>query len=441
LFYFAALILWWAVTHRQGRLLTADSVFVISLTLMATGTFLRVDPDQQVDVLYAQIFLTSSCIYLGSSAFFAVSFGARSPREAPRRVIDVDPSTVVVRGLIFISVVVTIAYFYSIGYSALYLSFRSLTGADPADVASLRLNSYSGAKYFFPGYVNQFKNVILPAMTAVIVTSRLAKTSELKSRRLRFGEIVLVVLAPFALLGTGQRGPFFIFAAVLAVFLYLRQPRGIARRIWVLGGATVAIGLGATLALQRGGNALAAASGSGKLQGLVTQLSDRFLFSNQESGIAGFRYTSHFAVADGHEWLQGMAGLLPGSRGSDLSGQIFASIFGGSRGTAPPSLWGSVAYNFGVSGVVLFPILLALILQVINQRSLRKAEYNSLEIMGLAGIFVIFGTWTNGGPIYLMNAGLASYTLIWAIGRALRRKASKHGYDAANIKKVAGAPK
>ena len=45
-----------------------------------------------------------------------------------------------------------------------------LSGQSDADITTLRLNSYSGSQYFAPGYVNQFKNVLLPALVVIVIT-------------------------------------------------------------------------------------------------------------------------------------------------------------------------------------------------------------------------------------------------------------------------------
>src|SRR5690606_35590972 len=62
--------------------------------------------------------------------------------------------------VLLISATITIIYYVLIGYNVVILMLEgSLAFGDYSD---LRLASYSGEEYFAPGYVNQFKNVLLP---------------------------------------------------------------------------------------------------------------------------------------------------------------------------------------------------------------------------------------------------------------------------------------
>ena len=96
--------------------------------------------------------------------------------------------------LTVISTLLTLLYFYLLGYNIFYLVYYNFS---LAEIVTARINSYSGETYFAPGYFNQFKNVILPvSITALIL-------NKVKSKKLLY--FVFIPIAFFGLAGTGQR--------------------------------------------------------------------------------------------------------------------------------------------------------------------------------------------------------------------------------------------
>src|SRR5699024_10242802 len=84
----------------------------------------------------------------------------------------------------------------------------------------------------------------------------------------------------------------------------------------------------------------------------LNQFALRISTANQSSGVIGFRHIYDLGpLNDGSEWAQSLAGILPGQRGSTLQNEIFEIRYGSDRGTSPPSIWGSIFYNFGPIGV------------------------------------------------------------------------------------------
>jgi hypothetical protein len=124
------------------------------------------------------------------------------------------------------------------------------------------------------------------------------------------------------------------------------------------------------------------------------------------------------------EWLRGIVGLVPGVPGSDLSNQIYAQMFGTTRGTAPLSLWGSAYYNFGVVGTLLLACIIAALLHALTLRAARLEHANSLELMGMAGVFTVLGSWVVDGPTYLFNVGLVVFIFMWIWGGRIPRAES-----------------
>ena len=151
----------------------------------------------------------------------------------------------------------------------------------------------------------------------------------------------------------------------------------------------------------------------------------RLFSDNQTSALVGFRYIYDQTVQFGAEWLTDILGILPGEyKGSDLANRVHALLYGSDRGTSPVSLWGSVYYNWGWFGILLFPPLLSFVYCVISKRFLKRPNYTSLEIAGYAFSFYILGAWIASGPMQLVNNGIvACAVLIFGLRfqRSLRR--------------------
>ncbi|MCK5605971.1 hypothetical protein KAR91_29000, partial [Candidatus Pacearchaeota archaeon] len=116
-------------------------------------------------------------------------------------------------GMFLVSCFVCLLYYKAIGGNVLLTSIRLYANAGhltdiTGEIKALRLHSYttsdSGA-YFAPGYVNQFKNTILPILTATTIFYYLTFRSISRA-------IIAIVVSSICLLfliGTMQRAPLF----------------------------------------------------------------------------------------------------------------------------------------------------------------------------------------------------------------------------------------
>ncbi|SCL32734.1 oligosaccharide repeat unit polymerase [Micromonospora nigra] len=402
----------YSVAMRRYGLLTPDGLFVVCQLLMLYGTVRLVDTDSDTEVFYARLMAAAVALYLVASMTTSVVMQRTSRRRGVRAAYsDYSVTLVAPTGAILfviaVSAVVTVAYFTAVGYSAFFLGLQGQLDGAPADIANLRLDSYAGEDYLFPGFVNQFKNAILPALTLVVAVWSFSRGGLFA----RAGSIVLIALSAVALLGTGQRGAMVVFLTTAIVYAYLHNRRRLPRA------AVLPIVLGLPLVMlstyvlaRRDGQA------DSPLRAVTNDLVDRFVHDNQASGIAAFNYTSMLPVRNGGEWLEGLLSILPGHRGSTLSSEIFYTVYWSTRGTSPPSLWGSIHYNFDTVGLIFLAVLFGVLLQILTQRSLRRGRYNSLQLVGFAGITVVLGTWIAGGIETPMNVGLFSYLGLWYWG-------------------------
>lgn len=402
------------VAVRRNGLLGPDGLFFTAQLVMAAGTFPLIDPGNPADVQYATVIATATGTYIAASL---VTFLAETRGRPARPVyaVDVVPPARSVKLMLVVSVAVVCAYFAAVGYSAFFVGLQGQLSGQTVDVASLRLDSYAGGRYLFPGYVNQFKNAILPGVALVFATWAFGRG--LAVRALSW---VLLALGAVGLLWTGQRGAFVSFVLAAFVYAVLCNRRRMSRWMLVIPLVGGPLFLLATAVLGRGDSASGGAA-------------FRFFGSNQLSGIYAYRYTSARPTQWGGEWGQALLGVLPGNRGSTLSNEVFATVYGSDRGTMPPSLWGSVHYNFGLIGVIVAAVVLGVVLQRWTCRGLRGPRYSTLQLMGFAGAAVSVGTWIADGPTTLLNVGLVAYGLLWWWGGRLAARSSLTAPGASSV--------
>lgn len=414
------------VLHSTGYV-NANALFAYIQTIMALGTFPLLDGNRESHVQYGYITLAATLIYFVAS--FALMLrrpvmlrarGAWEPPPSPVRTFVPRLTTWLVLTL---CVAIIAAYYVNVGASALIEGVRNTVSGGDADIAGIRLSAYAGERYFYPGYVNQFKNALFPALILVVVVYWWRS-----GRRRIFLTLALSSYAVFGLVGAGQRGAFVQSAVMVAVFSYLlsgyRFPRGSIR----LGIIAVCVLVTVSMALGRGGSGLGSdASMFSHAVAALNDFVDRIVRQQQSAGLAAFEYIYAQPTQWGREWGQALTGLLPGVGGSDLGGRVFEQVYGSTRGTIPPSIWGSVYYNFGWLGVVLVPVLFAMTTSKVVNMSALSTPRNTLELTGIAGVATTLGFWASDSPIFIFNNGIAMYALLWCVGTAVRRRGDLKG--------------
>ncbi|WEK62312.1 MAG: hypothetical protein P0Y60_06035 [Candidatus Microbacterium colombiense] len=407
--------------HRFGHL-SAISLFTYAQATMAAGTLPALDTTIAADQTHGSlIMLTFGTLVVVSIVASFTNRRDASTRAAYAPEIDFEVPRRSVTFWIVVSIAICIGYFASIGYIAFFESLESLAGNTGEDLAGLRLESYAGSRYFFPGYVNQFKNALLPALTIAALVS--AYHFHRRGRTLL--ALTLVPATLVFLLGTGQRAAFVLALALATVAAYFITPRSFKK--YAMRVAVVGLGLFflTTVASGRVAADLRAASGLGQQIGILfEQLAFRVLGSNQTSSVTGFRYVYELDIPFASEWWQGLVGLLPGQTGSDLSNRIFQVLYGSTRGTSPLSLWGAAYHNLGLPGSIVLAAVLAMILCAISTTVNKRKQTNLIQLVGMAGVTVTLGTWIADGPTSVLNSGLAMYVIVWWWGSRIEvRKA------------------
>lgn len=409
-----------AVIRRAGPL-TADSIFVYVQLLMAIGSILLLDTAYHADYIYGYILAYTLIAYMVASAVIQFSGLSRHTLKEQAKPTVVQPGFTF-WALALFSALIVVAYYQAVGYSALLQGLSNqFSGGTNADVAGLRLDSYSGSRYLFPGYVNQFKNALLPALVVLAITYWV-RSGRMKSRILPALAWSVIVL--FGLLGTGQRGAFVIFVATIVVYLYLSSQGKFSFRIIGLVLVFLVLITASTIALGRGNVTTSNAALSNQSGAALQQFSDRVVRANQSAGVIGFRYIYQYKeIQHGREWGESLIGVLPGVGGSTIANEIFAYQYGNDRGTSPPSLWGSIYYNFGYPGLALAPFVLAAVITRITRAGTRDVRRSSMETLGIAGVYTLVGFWVAGSPLFMLNGGILIYIALWVVGRRAARRA------------------
>lgn len=420
---------WVLVTRHQG-FWNLDSLFILFQTILAAGTLtIPLDPINQADRLYGAVVTLPVVIYAFFSIVLFTHFHHNHPNlreKLSRRTIIAVTPTRAVRFLLLLSIAIVLLYFFAVGYNVFLLAIRNSFSGKTADYQTLRIDSYSGSKYLFPGYVNQFKNCILPALSIIVIYWLYATK---RTGRLLI-TVPLAVLSLVGVLGTGQRGAFVLVVFTLLAFMFHVNPQRFRVRAVAVIGTALPLFILATYIngrsqqqLQHNGSAF------GKFGVLWGELWKRAFYDNQWSGQIAFRYTYSKGIVHGSDWGQSLLSAFPKigpiakSTGPNLAQQVFAYLYGTDRGTAPPSIWGSVYYNWGMVGVVILPVLLAVIFRKLTNCTVTAEQMSALEVVGMAGFTVVVGNWIAGGPEYLLNAGAIAFAFLWWLGRRLTARA------------------
>jgi len=359
--YLVVLVAFLTIYGPGHWLLNPIIVFALGQALLFLGSLPLLDENNVVDRTHALVMMVTLSMFLigalGRSTAHPIGntdkwWGTTTRLEKGERF------WIPTLGLLAFSLTITTLYYRAVGANVFLDSVLSMTrtGAPLANAEGLREQFYRGSTYFAPGYVNQFKNIILPFLTSYFILRY--RLSRVKADY--YLGLILLPAAILSLLGTGQRGAFADWIVFSVLFALAALPERQAKRtaLYLLMGGLVFFGLG-TFFLGRGPQSINIKLADQPVLAVMAEVWERGVWGNQETAVVGFRYVFHHATVWGSDWLQSVSQLLPKNLFPDKSASslpldIFELLYGGRGGTAPPSLWGSVWYNFGPAGIVLF---------------------------------------------------------------------------------------
>jgi hypothetical protein len=399
-------------------LLNPIIVFALGQALLFLGSLPLLDGNSSVDRTHALIMLVTLAMFmigaLARSSAHPIGDTGMWWRETTK-LEEGRRFWIPVLGLLAFSLTVTALYYRAVGSNVFLESILSMTrtGAPLANAEGLREQFYRGSIYFAPGYVNQFKNIILPFLTSYFIL-RYRLSREKSDYYLGLGLLPATILS---VLGTGQRGAFVDWVVFTVIFALAALPEKQAKRtaLYLLIGGLLFFGIG-TFFLGRGPQSSSLKLTDQPVLAVAAEIWERGVWGNQETAVVGFRYIFRHAIVWGGDWLQSVSQLLPKNLFPDKSAtslplDIFELLYGGRGGTAPPSLWGSVWYNFGAVGIVLVPMVMGWQYHRIYA-SLFRGPKTLARIMIYAGATMILGLWIIGGPESLFNRGLITVFIL-----------------------------
>jgi oligosaccharide repeat unit polymerase len=207
-------------------------------------------------------------------------------------------------------------------------------------------------------------------------------------------------------LGTGQRGGFVMFVLMWVVsllYLYFFYHEKKVKYILIIL-VVFATLLFALLTIFNG----RVASDSNVFRAVLKRVFD----DNQECAVIAFRYIDSQPVQWGRDWFLSLLDILPGKNDYlQLSYVVFGIMYGTTRGTAPPCIWGSTFYNWGLLGIVLFPFILGFAYHRLYCSFVSK-PITKLRIFIFSAMFVVLGNWIADTPLVLFNQGFITLLLM-----------------------------
>lgn len=406
-----------ALATRRTGFFTVDGVYSSVTLLMALGTLIYVDTNNEADRVYGDIFTIGVMVYYATSAITSqVSSRRQQGTISPIRSVHYKRLSLLPSALIAISVLVGVTYFTAVGYNVFLQGLREFGSGAGTNYQDMRLESYSSDQNLNPGYVNQFKNTILPAvsMFAIAALYRYVVPNRILIT------VGLVALNLVMLAGTGQRGALVLALVAAIIFMYhMRRSKSLKWLVPAALGSALPLVFLTYLLGRNAAEVQAATTIPGKALAVTENFLERILRVQQESGISVFRFIYERPIANGDEWVQAVLGVLPGHPGTSLPREAFEWLYGTDRGTATPSVWGSAYYNFGLVGVVVVAVIIGLTCQLITLRFYEAQSVTSWDITCYSMFAATFGAWVAGGPEYLLNAGPVTVVLLWMLGRLL----------------------
>ncbi|MGX0904625.1 hypothetical protein ACSSV8_003215 [Roseovarius sp. MBR-79] len=304
--------------------------------------------------------------------------------------------------IFFVSIIITILYYVAQGG----LIYSKIAFTD--DIAGARLSYYAtldgGA-----GYVNQFKNILMP-VTAAVIFLNLDK---------RFRIIFAVTTFPVLVLlmtGTGQRFPL-AFAFLFFAFAYtILKGVSVSSRVIV----RLALVLFIFIAIFGFLSDLQGRSDAGYTKAF-SHILERVLLLNQTGNLLTFNYLDTRGFVWGSDWIQDIIGISPFAKPSSIGNELFSVLWGSLRGNSAPSLATSVYYNFYIPGLIVVPAAMAYSLVFIAKKIEGKCAMPS-KFLALVFMGMTMGGWVSGGILSPLNTGLITMIIFMINVRFVLRR-------------------
>ncbi len=311
----------------------------------------------------------------------------------------------------WLALAISAAYYWALGFFLPFEALRAFLsgGLQPMyDVyRELRRATYATGAYLAPGYVYQFKNVLLSVMT-ILLYYRMRMRPRASGIAL-FG--LFATAAALAATGAGRRFP---LAFLAAAFLLIGLARYMAP-FRLRPGRAVALGLIALVVL----SSMTLMMGSRGSQKIVDnellwaplQLFDRVVRAPAEERFLAFEiFLEDQEPLWGGGTLRQLAVLLPGRSDYTLSNELHEILYGSPTGNLGLDLWGSTWYDFHWYGLLVV-FLFGLVCNAYYVWLLRGPK-TLIRVVTLAYAGLLLGLATDLGA--LINTGFLTCLIFLA---------------------------
>ena len=378
-----------------------ELIWTLLQLVMFYGIDQKVNYFNRSDVKLVCLYLVALICFIGTSSFLNKIY-------LPNKYILKEPSIYNYRVrfqyiwlILWAAIFICGLYFVRGGGNVFLESIRAMITGSAYSTKNARLGMLrvSGT-----GYVYQLRIAIFPCLSLYYIFIK----------KNHFNSYLLAIIAIIIMLGTGQRGGFVSFMCIclLAVYywrgakeerVYEEKKRNTLKTYILI--FAVAMSLFALTTIMNG-----RVSSGGTVFGAIVK---RILNDNQSAAIHCFEYIDNQPCQHGKDWYLMLRKLLPGAPSyMSVATRVFAIWNGGStRGTAPPCIWTSAYYNFGIFGVIFVSMCLGISTAKLHRRYTVKS-CDEFAIIIYAGKTFFLGYWLVDGPVTLFNNGFIALCLL-----------------------------
>lgn len=251
------------------------------------------------------------------------------------------------------------------------------------------------------GYIYQFRVFILPFLVFYSIIC--------EKKYLRILGIVLIGPMFFFLIASGQRAglvkAMFMFGMMIIFLNHYGEGRPIWKNKLFIATGIVTIVLFLALTILNGRHIV-----SGSLLGAIY---DRFIFDNQYAAKYAFRYIDAEPIQWGQDWYHMFLDILPGKNSYvSVAAKTHAFFYGSYEGTAPPCIWGSTYYNWGIIGVFIFSAVIGSVYRHVYEMMFAR-PLSKFRLCLFAYLFVSMGMWMADSPMYFFDEGTITFVILY----------------------------
>lgn len=383
------------VIRIKQEFISPSTLFLLSQLIMFSGILFQANLTYEADqILLILYFLALIMFIFGTKFARKLSAGKIYCREYTEMYKPEKIQIQIIFLIVIVSIFACIYLFWNMGGNIFLNVLSSLIGKEEAiNVTESRLASYGIVGI---GYIYQFRVILLPVLSLFLVRYY-------KKNIMTFFIFGLMICF---LLGTGQRGGFVTFGIIWITVIgreNIMKKKGVGKEtLLVVGFVLLLFGI------------MTVANGriTEDNKNVFGAMLDRFTNDNQLTAVVGFRYIYSQPIQWGKDWLSMIMDILPGKNDYlPVANRVFSIIYGSTRGTAPPCIWGSVYYNWGLIGMIVVPFLLGIFYRILYCRLFRRVV-NPLRLTIYSAIFVAVGMWVADSPVVLFNQGFVTLCIL-----------------------------